>query len=150
VYCLGATREVLDRVCARIAVDFPGVVVVGAHDGYYSDAEEEALAVEIDRAQPDAIFVAMTSPHKEHFLARWGQHLDARVWHGVGGSFDVLAGKVRRAPRLWQSLGLEWLYRVLQEPGRLWRRYLVTNTAFCVMVLREALGPVRPNPPGPK
>ena len=140
VYCLGATREVLDGVCARIATDFPGVVVVGACHGYYSDAEEEGLAAEIDRLKPDVIFVAMTSPRKERFLGRWSQRLDVRVWHGVGGSFDVLAGKVRRAPRLWQQLGLEWLYRVSQEPRRLWKRYLVTNTIFCGMVLRELVG----------
>lgn len=139
VFCLGATREVLDGVCARIAADFPGIVVVGARDGYYSDADEEALAAQIDRSSPDVIFVAMTSPRKERFLARWSQRLDVRVWHGVGGSFDVLAGKTRRAPRLWQQLGLEWLYRVLQEPRRLWKRYLVTNTVFCAMVVREAL-----------
>jgi N-acetylglucosaminyldiphosphoundecaprenol N-acetyl-beta-D-mannosaminyltransferase len=126
-------------VCARIAADFPGIVVAGAHDGYYSDAEEAALAAEIDRSRSDVIFVAMTSPRKERFLGRWSRQLDVTVWHGVGGSFDVLAGKVRRAPRLWQRLGFEWLFRVLQEPRRLWKRYLVTNTIFCAMVLREAL-----------
>jgi len=146
VFCLGATREVLDGVCARIAADFPGIVLVGARDGYYSDADEEALAAEIDQSKPDVIFVAMTSPRKERFLARWSQRLDVRVWHGVGGSFDVLAGKVRRAPRLWQQLGVEWLYRVLQEPRRLWKRYLVTNTVFCAMVAREALR--APSPAG--
>jgi N-acetylglucosaminyldiphosphoundecaprenol N-acetyl-beta-D-mannosaminyltransferase len=147
VFCLGATREVLDAVCARIAADFPGIVLAGARDGYYSDADEEALAAEIDKSKPDVIFVAMTSPRKERFLARWGQSLDVRVWHGVGGSFDVLAGKTRRAPRLWQQLGVEWLYRVLQEPRRLWKRYLVTNTIFCAMVAREALS--APSPAAP-
>lgn len=139
VYCLGATKEVLASVCARIAVDYPGVRLVGARDGYYTDAEEAEVAAAIDAARPDVLFVAMTSPRKERFLARWGERLDVRVWHGVGGSFDVLAGKVRRAPQLWQRLGLEWLYRVLQEPRRLWKRYLVTNAAFCAMVFREAL-----------
>ena len=62
------------------------------------------------------------------------------VSHGVGGSFDVVSGKVRRAPELWQRAGLEWLYRVKQEPGRLWRRYLVTNAMFCALVLSEWLG----------
>ena len=76
----------------------------------------------------------MTSPKKENFLAKWSEQLQVPVCHGVGGSFDVMAGKVRRAPELWQKLGLEWLYRVKQEPGRLWKRYLVTNTLFCRMV----------------
>jgi N-acetylglucosaminyldiphosphoundecaprenol N-acetyl-beta-D-mannosaminyltransferase len=81
----------------------------------------------------------MTSPRKEMFLARWSKRLAVPVCHGVGGAFDVVAGKVRRAPLSWQRLGLEWLYRVQQEPGRLWRRYLVTNTLFCGMVLRALL-----------
>ena len=78
-------------------------------------------------------------------MARWGNHLDTPVCHGVGGAFDILAGKVRRAPERWQRLGLEWLYRVRQEPRRLWRRYLVTNTLFCAMVLATWLreGPLR-------
>jgi len=87
----------------------------------------------------------MSSPKKERFLARWSNQLGVAVCHGVGGSFDVLAGKVRRAPLVWQRLGLEWLFRVKQEPRRLWRRYLVTNTVFCAIVagafLREL--PVR-------
>jgi len=140
VFCLGATEEVLARTCARITADYPGVRIVGRRNGYYRPEEEEQVAAEIDRARPDVVFVAMTSPRKERFLGRWGSRLDVRVWHGVGGSFDVLAGKVRRAPVAWQRLGLEWLFRVLQEPRRLWKRYLVTNTIFCLMVLRERWG----------
>lgn len=71
------------------------------------------------------------------------------VCHGVGGAFDVLAGKTKRAPRLWQRLGLEWLYRVLQEPRRLWRRYLVTNTLFIGMVVRAWLRPLPQPQPQP-
>ena len=137
VYCLGATEEVLQKTCARIRSDFPGVRLVGSRNGYFTDDEEAAVALDIDRAQPDVVFVAITSPRKERFLARWGNSLAATVWHGVGGSFDVMAGKVRRAPAVWQRLNLEWLFRLLQEPRRLWRRYLTTNTAFCLMVLRE-------------
>ena len=81
----------------------------------------------------------MTSPRKEQFVARWSRSLDVPVWHGVGGSFDVAAGLVRRAPVLWQRLGLEWLYRTKQEPRRLARRYLVTNLLFIRIALREAL-----------
>ena len=78
-------------------------------------------------------------------MARWSDHLGVPVSHGVGGSFDILAGKVHRAPERLQRLGLEWLYRVCQEPRRLWRRYLVTNTIFCGMVLTTWLreGPLR-------
>ncbi len=139
VFCLGATPEVLALACARIGRDFPGVKLVGRRHGYFTETEEGALAAEIAAARPDVLFVAMTSPRKERFLARWAARVGAPVCHGVGGSFDVLAGKVRRAPAAWQRLGLEWLYRVQQEPGRLWRRYLVTNTVFCWMLAGELL-----------
>jgi N-acetylglucosaminyldiphosphoundecaprenol N-acetyl-beta-D-mannosaminyltransferase len=139
VYCLGATRDVLDRTVDRLLADFPGIEVVGRHDGYFAADEEQGVARDIATARPDILFVAMTSPKKEHFLGRWGPSLQVPVCHGVGGSFDVLAGKVRRAPLAWQRLGLEWLYRTLQEPRRLGKRYLATNTAFCAMVLSERM-----------
>jgi N-acetylglucosaminyldiphosphoundecaprenol N-acetyl-beta-D-mannosaminyltransferase len=139
VFCLGATAEVLAAACARIARDFPGVKLVGRRHGYFTELEEPALAAEIAAARADVLFVAMTSPRKERFLARWAGRLGVPVCHGVGGSFDVLAGKVRRAPAAWQRLGLEWLYRLQQEPRRLGRRYLVTNTVFCWMLARELM-----------
>lgn len=137
VYCLGATDEVLVKVVQRIGMEYPCVQVVGSQNGYFSSAAEENVAADIIAARPDILFVAMTSPKKEQFLARWSEQLDVPICHGVGGSFDVLAGKVNRAPGIWQRLGLEWLYRVKQEPRRLWKRYLVTNTLFCSLVLRE-------------
>jgi N-acetylglucosaminyldiphosphoundecaprenol N-acetyl-beta-D-mannosaminyltransferase len=137
IYCLGATEEVSHAVADRIAADFPNVVVAGRHHGYFSESEEAEIAQQVATARPDILFVAITSPKKERFLAHWSATMDVPVCHGVGGSFDVLAGKVERAPERWQRLGLEWLYRVKQEPGRLWRRYLVTNTLFCVMLARE-------------
>jgi len=141
VFCLGATDEVLQRTIAQIALTYPGVRVVGHQNGYFSSADEAAVAAAIAAARPDILLVAMTSPKKENFLGKWGKDLGVAIRHGVGGSFDVMAGKVRRAPAVWQRLGLEWLYRVKQEPGRLWRRYLVTNTLFILAVLREAFGP---------
>jgi N-acetylglucosaminyldiphosphoundecaprenol N-acetyl-beta-D-mannosaminyltransferase len=134
VYYLGATAEVLDEVTRRIARDYPGARIVGRRDGYFPVDEEPAVANAIARANPDMLFVAMSSPKKELFMARWAEHMNVPVCHGVGGAFDVLAGKVKRAPQRWQRLGLEWLYRVVQEPGRMWRRYLVTNTLFCGLV----------------
>lgn len=138
-YFLGATQAVLDAVLQRVRTVYPGVRIVGSHNGYFGDPEADSIAKAISAAQPDMLFVAMTSPKKEIFLSTWGPHLGTRICHGVGGSFDVFAGKTRRAPRLWQQLGIEWLYRVWQEPGRLWRRYLVTNVAFVGLVLAEAV-----------
>jgi N-acetylglucosaminyldiphosphoundecaprenol N-acetyl-beta-D-mannosaminyltransferase len=146
VYCLGATEDVLARAVDRMLVEFPGISIVGRRNGYFSADEEEGVAREVAAARPDILFVAMTSPKKENFLRRFTPHMQVPVCHGVGGSFDVLAGKVRRAPLAWQRLGLEWLYRVLQEPRRLWKRYLLTNTTFCAMVLSEWLGSHRDNP----
>lgn len=139
VFCLGATDEVLERAATRMAARHPGIRIVGRQHGYFTEEEEEAVVRAIAEARPDVLFVAMTSPKKEMFLARWSKRLAVPVCHGVGGAFDVVAGKVRRAPPAWQRLGLEWLYRVLQEPGRLWKRYLVTNTLFCGMVLAALL-----------
>jgi N-acetylglucosaminyldiphosphoundecaprenol N-acetyl-beta-D-mannosaminyltransferase len=137
IYCLGASQEVLEQVTARITKEYPQIGIVGSRNGYFTLAEEEEVAADIAAAHPHILFVAMTSPKKEQFIARWSDRLGVPICHGVGGSFDVLAGKVDRAPMMWQRLGLEWLYRVKQEPGRLWKRYLVTNTLFCSLVLRE-------------
>ena len=116
---------------------YPSVQLVGHHDGYFDESEEEAIASQIRSLQPDILFIAITSPKKENFMARWFEHMRVPVVHGVGGSFDVVAGVVKRAPAAWQRLGLEWLYRVIQEPRRLWKRYLVTNTQFLVLLVRE-------------
>jgi N-acetylglucosaminyldiphosphoundecaprenol N-acetyl-beta-D-mannosaminyltransferase len=139
VYCLGARSDVLQAVVDHIGRQYPGVTVAGMHHGYFAAAEEEQIAADIASAAPDILFVAMTSPRKEQFLARWSRKLAVPVCHGVGGSFDVVAGVVQRAPKGWQRLGLEWLYRVKQEPRRLWKRYLVTNTAFVWMVFAALL-----------
>lgn len=136
VYCLGATPEVLEGAVAEMHRRY-GTVVAGSHHGYFGAGEEEHVAEDVAHSHADVLFVAMTSPKKERFLARYSGRMAVPVCHGVGGSFDVLAGKVTRAPAVWQRLGLEWLYRVKQEPGRLWRRYLITNTLFCGSVARE-------------
>lgn len=137
VYLLGAAADVVATAAARIRQGYAGIEVVGCQHGYFTDDEEESVARHIVDARPDILFVAMTSPRKERFLARWSGQLGVPVCHGVGGSLDVLAGKVRRAPQGWQRLGLEWLYRVGQEPARLWRRYLVTNSVFVAILLGE-------------
>lgn len=137
VFCLGAKQEVLDKVVSEFGRSYPGVEIVGARNGYFELAEEERIALEIRDSRADVLFVAITSPKKERFMARWSELMNVPVVHGVGGSFDVVAGVVERAPERWQRLGMEWLYRVLQEPRRLWKRYLVTNVLFLGMTVRE-------------
>jgi N-acetylglucosaminyldiphosphoundecaprenol N-acetyl-beta-D-mannosaminyltransferase len=137
IYCLGAEEWVICKVAQIIAERFPGVQLVGTRNGYFRPDEEPSIAQAIHDSGADILFVGMSSPYKENFMARWGDFMNVTVTHGVGGSFDVFAGKVRRAPRFMQRLGLEWLFRMLQEPGRLWHRYLTSNVAFLRMLARS-------------
>lgn len=139
IYCLGATEDVSKIVAERLAQDYPGVILAGRRNGYFNDDEEETIATDIANSKADVLLVAITSPKKERFMARWNDLMEVPVVHGVGGSFDVMAGKVERAPEIWQRFGLEWLYRVKQEPRRLWKRYLVTNVLFCWMVFKAVI-----------
>ena len=139
VYCLGATEEVSEIVAEKLKTLYPRVSLAGRRNGYFSEADEEQIAKDIAAAKPDILLVAITSPKKERFMAKWGDVMNVPVVHGVGGSFDVMAGKVKRAPESWQKLGLEWLYRVKQEPGRLWKRYLVTNSLYIGMTLKAVV-----------
>jgi N-acetylglucosaminyldiphosphoundecaprenol N-acetyl-beta-D-mannosaminyltransferase len=144
IYLLGARADVLATLQERLGERFPALKIAGARDGYFSDAEASTVAADIADSRADMLFLGMTSPKKEIFLGDYGETLSVPVLHGVGGSFDILAGVTKRAPLLWQRLGLEWLYRVLQEPRRLWRRYFTTNATFIALVLREL---VRRQPP---
>ena len=147
VYFLGARPEVVQKVVEYTKAHHPGVRIAGAHDGYFTAEQEAEVAAEIQTSRADILFVAMTSPKKENFQRRYGAMMQVPVCHGVGGSFDVVAGVTRRAPLWMQRCALEWLYRVIQEPGRMWKRYLVTNTKFIVLsvgeVIRHRLGCAR-------
>lgn len=137
VYFLGARPEVLERMVERIQAQHPALRIAGSHHGYYTDAETSVVADAIKGSGADLLFLGMTSPKKEVFVATHGARTGAKVVHGVGGSFDVLAGVIKRAPLVWQRMGCEWLYRVLQEPRRLGGRYLTTNVAFVRLVALE-------------
>ncbi|MCW2818461.1 MAG: glycosyltransferase [Marmoricola sp.] len=141
VYLLGAAQDVLDRLTGVVAERWPGLVLAGSRNGYFEDSESAVVAAQVRAAKPDMLFLGMTSPKKEIFLGQHGDSLGVPVLHGVGGSFDVLAGVTRRAPLVWQRVGMEWAYRLVQEPRRLWRRYLRTNTAFVRMTVAERLHP---------
>lgn len=135
-FLLGAERQVLDAVDRRLAKEHPGLVVAGMQDGYFKPEDEAAVVEAINASGADCLFVAMPTPRKERFLKQYRAQLRPSFVMGVGGSFDVYGGKVARAPLLVQKLGLEWLFRVLQEPGRLWRRYYDTNTAYAALLWR--------------
>jgi N-acetylglucosaminyldiphosphoundecaprenol N-acetyl-beta-D-mannosaminyltransferase len=136
LYFLGAKQEIVSRVVDNLTSQYPDLQIAGYHDGYFQSEDEEQLAETIRDAQADVIFVAMPSPKKEEFIARWRETMRVPFMMGVGGSFDVVAGLTRRAPVWMQRAGLEWFYRLMCEPGRMWKRYLTTNWAFLGMLCR--------------
>jgi N-acetylglucosaminyldiphosphoundecaprenol N-acetyl-beta-D-mannosaminyltransferase len=138
VYLLGATEEVVDALADRLAAR--GVHVAGRHHGYFSDDRAAEMAAEIRATGATILFVGMPTPRKERFVIHDAVTAGIPFSMGVGGSFDVLAGVLSRAPRLVQRLGLEWLYRLVQEPRRLLKRYVVTNTRFLMFLLADAGG----------
>ncbi|HLI57761.1 MAG TPA: WecB/TagA/CpsF family glycosyltransferase, partial [Actinomycetota bacterium] len=135
VYLLGATPAVVDRVARVIEERFAGLRVAGHRDGFWVDDDE--VVGEVRAAAPAYLFLAIPSPRKEFWLGQHLEELGVPFAMGVGGSFDVVAGTVRRAPRWMQRAGLEWSFRLVQEPRRMWKRYLVGNTAFIWLTLRE-------------
>jgi N-acetylglucosaminyldiphosphoundecaprenol N-acetyl-beta-D-mannosaminyltransferase len=140
VYFLGARADVLARAVARLRERYPRLIVCGSHHGYFDEETEgEAVCRDISDARPHLLFVAISSPKKEYWLAEHLPELDVPFGMGVGGSIDVAAGLVRRAPRWMQRAGLEWLFRLVQEPRRLARRYLVSNAAFVVLLTRAVV-----------
>ncbi|WP_144152809.1 WecB/TagA/CpsF family glycosyltransferase [Paraburkholderia sp. BCC1885] len=139
VFLLGARADVVEEVAGRCALEHPGLQIAGYHHGYFAD-DEPAVVERIRLSRARLLFVAMPSPRKETFIARWRAELGVDFVMGVGGTFDVVARRVKRAPLWMQRMGLEWTYRLLQEPRRMWKRYLVTNTRFAIMVAASALG----------
>lgn len=140
---LGAKPDVLQEMRRVIGERFPGLKIAYSHHGYYEPAEAGQIAADIRASGADMLFLGMTSPKKEIFLGSYGSSLNVPVLHGVGGSFDIIAGLTKRAPVAWQKAGMEWAYRLLQEPRRLWWRYLKTNTSFVQLTAREMLHPAR-------
>lgn len=135
VYFLGARREVLEEVVARARREHPALRICGWHDGYWDAAHDEEVVTQVRRSRPDILFVAMPSPRKEYWLAERLEKLDVPFSMGVGGSFDVYAGKIKRAPLWMQRMGLEWSYRLMQEPLRMCKRYVIGNLKFAYLVL---------------
>ena len=139
VFLLGAKQEIVETCVERIGVEFPGVKVAGFRNGYFSEKEIPEIASQVRAAAPDFLFLGMGSPTKERLADEWREQLGARVIQGVGGSFDVMAGMVKRAPLWMQRMGIEWLYRVIQEPRRMFWRYARTNGS-CLVLFFKALG----------
>ena len=137
VYFLGARREVVTALAETSRVRYPGIEIAGFRDGYFGPEDHQAIVEEIRASGAHMLFVGMPTPFKETWCERHQQRLEVPVIMGVGGSFDVLAGFVWRAPRWLQAMGLEWFWRLLMEPRRLWKRYLTTNVEFIWLAGRE-------------
>jgi N-acetylglucosaminyldiphosphoundecaprenol N-acetyl-beta-D-mannosaminyltransferase len=140
VFLLGAKPAVLERMVERCRREHPGLELAGWRDGYFPPSEHEAVVRQIAESGADILFVAMPSPFKDVWCERHRDRFGVKLIMGVGGAFDVLAGAVPRAPRWMQAAGLEWAWRLMLEPRRLWRRYLVGNGRFLWLVLRDRFG----------
>lgn len=144
VFLLGAKPEVLERFVKRCLAEHPGLQLAGWRDGYFAPPEHEAVVRRVAESRADVLFVAMPSPFKDVWCERHRDRLGVKLIMGVGGAFDVLAGVVPRAPRWMQAAGLEWAWRLMLEPRRLWRRYLVGNGRFLCLVFRDRFRRGRP------
>jgi N-acetylglucosaminyldiphosphoundecaprenol N-acetyl-beta-D-mannosaminyltransferase len=138
-YFLGAKQDVLDRAVSRAKQRWPGLDFAGIRNGYFKQDEEPGIVATIRESGADCLFIGMPTPRKERFLHAYRETLKVPFIMGVGGGIDVLAGHVNRAPSWMQKAGLEWLYRIYQEPGRMWWRYASTNAVFAGLLARAWL-----------
>ena len=145
VYFLGAREESVRGTVARLTARNPDLRVAGYRNGYFTPSESDAVADAIKQSSADLLFVAMGSPAQENWIACNLARAGVRFALGVGGSFDHVSGLARRAPKWMQRLGLEWLHRLIREPTRLWRRYLVGNLTFMWLVAKQVV--LRPRHP---
>ena len=139
IFFFGAKEEVVRGLVTKYSSFYGQEIIAGYRNGYYRKEEEKIIVEEIGRSKADILFVAITSPKKEIFLNQYKDVIQVPFIMGVGGSFDVVAGKVKRAPLWMQRNGLEWFYRVTQEPKRMWKRYLITNSQFIFLLFREKM-----------
>jgi N-acetylglucosaminyldiphosphoundecaprenol N-acetyl-beta-D-mannosaminyltransferase len=134
-FLLGSRPPVLTAAIQNLHARFPGLAICGSHSGYFQN--DDVVVKAINAARPAILFVGMGSPRQEAWLKRNFSLLRCQLALPVGGAFDVVAGRLRRAPVVLQKLGLEWFWRMLHEPRRLWRRYLLDDTKLVAIFLRE-------------
>ncbi|RDC59689.1 N-acetylglucosaminyldiphosphoundecaprenol N-acetyl-beta-D-mannosaminyltransferase [Alteripontixanthobacter maritimus] len=138
-YILGAKQSQLDAAIIEAKRRFPGLEFAGSRHGYFAQEDESEIVTGIRESGADCLFVAMPTPHKERFLNRNASKLRVPFIMGVGGSVDVLAGHVSRAPEWMQQAGLEWFHRMVKEPRKMVGRYASTNSAFAMLLLKTRL-----------
>ncbi|GAB4514587.1 MAG: exopolysaccharide biosynthesis glycosyltransferase VpsK [Allomuricauda sp.] len=137
VFFFGAKEEIVKKVVDKYSREYSKDLIAGYRNGYFKKVDEKQIAKQIADSGANILFVGISSPTKENFLYENREVLNkVNFIMGVGGSFDVVAGKVKRAPKWMQRMGLEWFYRFAQEPKRMWKRYLIGNSKFILLVLR--------------
>ena len=139
IYFLGAKPEVVEQLVNKLFNDYPGLQIAGYHNGYLNQDESRKVIQEIQQVKPDVILVAMGSPRQEYWINEAINEICVSVSIGVGGSFDVLAGIKKDSPEWARGHGLEWLYRLSQDPKAYWKRYLVVNSWIIWKVFQEYL-----------
>ena len=137
VYFFGSKEEVLQDMLKNFKEEYPKLRVAGYRNGYFSEEDEQDIQKDIREKNPDFVFVGITSPKKEYIIQKFMDNRVNSIFMGVGGSFDVLSGHIKRAPLWMQKSNLEWLFRVANEPKRLFKRYFVGNVTFIKRVLDE-------------
>lgn len=137
IFLLGAASGVAEKMRDNLVKRFPGLQICGVHHGFFDwDSEADALVQEINQSGADILLVAFGAPLQERFISRFGSRIEAAVQMGVGGLFDFYSGRIPRAPLWMRRLGIEWIFRLIQEPGRMWRRYILGNPLFLYRVLK--------------
>ncbi|MCZ2845467.1 MAG: WecB/TagA/CpsF family glycosyltransferase [Candidatus Bathyarchaeota archaeon] len=139
IYLFGAKEEVVTRVVDVLKEDNPLLKIAGYRNGYFSEVENFEIIRDMNKSKADILFIGFSSPKKEYWLEQNINKIDIPFCMGVGGSFDIVASVTKRAPKWMQQLGLEWFFRFIQEPKRMWKRYLLGNTKFIYYILREKL-----------
>lgn len=139
IYLFGAKEEIVTKVKNIFEEKYPNIKIVGYRNGYFTEADEPQIAADMKESGADMMFVAFSSPKKEYWIKKYLNEINIPFVMGVGGSFDVVAGVTERAPEWMQKHGLEWLYRFLQEPKRMWRRYIIGNVQFILLTYKYKL-----------
>lgn len=137
IYLLGAKQEVVKKTAEVLKEEYPELHIVGIHNGYFKESDWPSISSELKEKKPDFVFVGITSPIKEYLIEFLQEDGNNSVFMGVGGSFDVISGRIPRAPMWMQKANMEWLFRVIQEPRRLFKRYFVGNWIFIKAVFKE-------------
>ena len=136
IYLLGAKQEIVEKTAQVLKTKYKNLEIAGIRNGYFKESDWQNISDELKNQKPDLVFVGITSPKKEYLIEFLQSDGNNCIFMGVGGSFDVISGNIPRAPKWMQKMNLEWLFRMIKEPRRLFKRYIVGNTTFMLAVSR--------------